>query len=426
MNIWPINWFHIQILAVALLFCWHLEHRKLFWLRLLGCGSVFLVLPFLVKGSYFAPWLCIDWFTFGFFVMLVLCGILLFACFRMNLRQIVFYCCVAHTVQHLSHCLNRICVLAIPMDSISANTLQLAIMVATMLLCYRLLQKQIRGSEAVDIKRVHLLIFAVASSAIVYCVSLWTTMREAETVGVMMFDAFSCMLLLMILFDLFQFRKAERDQLILLRVLRQEQEQHAASKGSVEIINRKCHDLKHQISALRRMEDPAEQERSIRELEEAVMIYDRFAKTGSKDLDIILSEKGLLCEQKGIKLQCIADGKQLSFLKTTDLYSLLGNALDNAMECAVKEPNPGRRIITLNISTVGGCLTIHVENPCEKEPLFVEGLPVSTKQDHDYHGFGMRSMRYVAEKYEGVLTASWSDGIFCLDILFPVSQPAQN
>ena len=103
-----------------------------------------------------------------------------------------------------------------------------------------------------------------------------------------------------------------------------------------------------------------------------------------------------------------------------ELYSLLGNALDNAIEATTREKDVERRIITLHAAARGNLMTIHVENPCEKEPLFMDGLPLTSKPDTDYHGYGMRSMRYLCEKYKGVLTTSWVEGIFSLDILFPL------
>ena len=205
----------------------------------------------------------------------------------------------------------------------------------------------------------------------------------------------------------------------MLRLLRQEQEQHRMSRAAVEVINRKCHDLKHQISALRHMSSE-EQERSIGQLEKAVMIYDSFPKSGNDDLDIILAEESLQAEKLGVRLHCIADGARLSFMGTEDLYSLMGNALDNAIEGAAGEESPAKRIVTLNISAQGSLLSVHVENPCARAPIFADGLPVTTKSDKDYHGYGVRSMRYIAEKYGGAMTSGWEDGVFLLDIVFPL------
>ena len=63
---------------------------------------------------------------------------------------------------------------------------------------------------------------------------------------------------------------------------------------------------------------------------------------------------------------------------------------------------------------------IHIENYCEDELEFRNGLPVSTKGDDNYHGFGMKSIQYVVEKYGGNLVANLEEKIFSVDIIFPV------
>ena len=105
---WFINYFHIQILLIELLFCYRMQRREHFLVRFLPMTAVYCGLPFLVEGSFFNRHLVWGWFTFGFLIMFVLSGVLVFSCFRMNLRQTVFYCCVAHTLQHMVHCLYRI------------------------------------------------------------------------------------------------------------------------------------------------------------------------------------------------------------------------------------------------------------------------------------------------------------------------------
>ena len=44
----------------------------------------------------------------------------------------------------------------------------------------------------------------------------------------------------------------------------------------------------------------------------------------------------------------------------------------------------------------------------------------STKGDDNYHGFGMKSIQYVVEKYGGNLVANLEEKIFSVDIIFPV------
>ena len=419
---WFVNNFHIQILVIELLFCAHLQRKERFWFRLIPAAAVYCLLPVVIPGGYFAPFLVLDWFTFMFLVMFILSGLLIRFCFRMNFRQVVFYCCVAHTIQHIVHCLYSMTGKVFSLPSAAVQALQLVYMIAACALVWKFLRDRFRSSETVDFEHGYLVLFASLSTLIIYVFSYWASAVEADTVGMEFFDCFTCTLLLVILLDIFRIRKAEKEQIIMERLLRQEQEQHELSRATIDVINRKCHDLRHQIAALRGMSGD-EREKSIAELEKAVLIYDGFPKSGNKDVDIILAEKSLLAEKNHIVIRCIADGEKLSFMKVEDLYSLLGNALDNAIEAAGREQEEARRIITLHAAAKENLYSIHIENPCAKEPLFTDGLPVTTKSDTDYHGYGMRSMRYLCEKYGGALTTGWEDGIFVLDILLPLQEP---
>ena len=104
---WFPNMFHVQILVLEMLFCARLQKRERFFFRMIPAAAAYFALPYLVPGGFFAPILVWDWFTFGFLFMFLLSGLLLAFCFRMNARQVVFYCCVAHTLQHMIHCLYR-------------------------------------------------------------------------------------------------------------------------------------------------------------------------------------------------------------------------------------------------------------------------------------------------------------------------------
>ena len=198
-------------------------------------------------------------------------------------------------------------------------------------------------------------------------------------------------------------------------LLHQEREQYLMTKENIEIINEKCHDLKHQISFLRQDKS----DKYISEIEKAVMIYDSTVKTESAVLDILLTEKKLQCEAKNIKLTTVVNGKLLDFMDETDVYSLFGNALSNAIESVSAFPQEDMRHIALNVKKVGGMCSIHVENPYVGEIVFSDDLPETTK-DKNWHGYGMKSMNRVVNSYGGVLTVTAKNGIFTLDILMPI------
>ncbi len=200
---------------------------------------------------------------------------------------------------------------------------------------------------------------------------------------------------------------------------RKEQEQYKLSKANVDLINIKSHDLKKRLEQYEdRMIGLTSEE--IAEIKESVAIYDTRVQTGNEILDTILTERSLICEQRGIKFSCIADGASLSFLTTGDTYSLFANAVDNAMEAVSKLRDPQKRIISLTIRKKLGMISILVDNYYEQEYVsFQNGLPVTTKEDDTSHGFGMKSIRNIVEKYGGEMHVS-ADDLFHLSILIPI------
>lgn len=422
MSLWLINEFHIQLLALELLLCKNLPRKRSFLLRLLPLSGIYVALPAIIPNGFLTPVLRIgDWFTVSFLLVLLLSSLLIWFSFEISVKQLVLCCCVAHTLQHMTHCLSHVAWHLFSMGQILAQITELMIMLCVLMLVYVFLKKdRLFGIETANIRSNQLVTFAAVSTLVVYFISFWSSWNEGETVGEQFFDFLSCLLLLVILLDLFRFRRSEEEHMILKQLLRQEEEQHKMSCATIEVINRKCHDLKHQISALRNMSQK-EREKNISELEKAILLYDNLPKTGSDDLDIVLAEKVFLAEKQGVQLRSIADGKMLSFMSAEDICSLFGNAIDNAIESAAEDPCPESRIITLQTFVKGNIFTIHVDNPCKEQPTFLDGIPLTRKPDTDYHGFGMRSMRYVAEKYGGTLTTSWEHGVFSLDVLFLLS-----
>ncbi len=91
------------------------------------------------------------------------------------------------------------------------------------------------------------------------------------------------------------------------------------------------------------------------------------------------------------------------------------NALNNAIDAVSKLPE-GERFISLSAKCTNGMLMLHVENPFCGSLTMEDGLPRSPR-DERYHGFGMKSMKRIAEKYDGTLSVQSENGIFGLDVL---------
>ena len=78
------------------------------------------------------------------------------------------------------------------------------------------------------------------------------------------------------------------------------EKQFEERKEQIDLINRKCHDLKHQIAALEFISDKKEYEQSIREMKDAVQMYDEDLHTGNLALETIIKEKNCNTTKNGL------------------------------------------------------------------------------------------------------------------------------
>ena len=214
-------------------------------------------------------------------------------------------------------------------------------------------------------------------------------------------------------------RKKERDAL--QNVLQAQYAQYRSAQDSIDLINKKYHDLKHQIAVLR-SETSEEKAHYLDAMEQEIRSYEAQNKTGNEVLDTILTSKSLYCQQHGITLTCVADGAALDFMDTMDLCSLFGNALDNAIESVEKLPDSEQRLIHLVVARQKSFLWIRIENTYDGAFQADGNLPKTTKSDARYHGYGLKSIYDTAEKYGGTAEISTQENQFTLKVLFPIKQ----
>jgi sensor histidine kinase regulating citrate/malate metabolism len=111
----------------------------------------------------------------------------------------------------------------------------------------------------------------------------------------------------------------------------------------------------------------------------------------------------------------------MDFIGTIDLYAILGNAMDNAIEAVQKFQEPEKRQIDVIIHRQQNFLVMNFINPMPDQIVYEGDFPVTTKGDRQYHGFGLRSIRHFVKKYDGFMNVSVDDGCFSLKIMIPIS-----
>ena len=199
-------------------------------------------------------------------------------------------------------------------------------------------------------------------------------------------------------------------------VLHRQYEQYKQSKENIRLINRRYHELKMQIAAIRAERDQAKQDVALAAMESGIRQYEAENKTGNPVLDTLLTAKSLYCQQHDITMTCVADGHLLDFLETGEICTIVGTALDNATESVEAEPDHEKRLIRVAVYAQNGFVMLRFENYCAQEvELGADGLP----RRNAHGGSDLRGVRAAAEKRGGTMTLHWENEWFTLRVLLP-------
>lgn len=209
-------------------------------------------------------------------------------------------------------------------------------------------------------------------------------------------------------------------------MLKSQYDQYRSYQDSMEFIRIQRHDLKHHIALLRAETDLQKREEWLATLEYELDSNNFVDPTGNRVLDVILSAKGQLMKKQKIHFTCVADGALLDSIHVTDICTVIGNALDNAIESVLMVENSEKRMIHLSLTQKNDFIFIQIRNYCEKEPVWKGKELLTTKKDKKNHGYGIKSIRYSIEKYGGNITTAYKDNWFELCILIPMQKEDEH
>lgn len=253
-------------------------------------------------------------------------------------------------------------------------------------------------------------------SIVVICVGLTRVAKcfgDGDSVTVSLYAITACFMALMVQLVLSGAVNLEHEQKTMELLWQEDRKHYELSKKTIDTINIKYHDLKHKLQGLAG-QLPAEE---IESIQEAVRVYGGQFKTGSETLDVLLTTYSLQCGAEGIALTYTGRGGDLSFMRPMDIYSLFGNAVSNAVEAVQRVDDPEKRVIDIISQRMGDMVSISISNFFSGTRRMEDGLPVTTKTEEEgFHGYGMKSMRLIAEKYGGSLTAAVDQDLFNLNI----------
>ena len=408
--------FPLGLLVAEYIVAMRLPRRKYFPL-LLAAGCVpSLVLSMtwkyvVIEGVWGAPLVFL-----GEFLLSLVMPI---AAFRADVWSYIFVGIMAYCMQHIAYQVNGIILIlsgGIPLWA--QVVLQIAISAVLYTVLYFIFTRRRKAGELISVYNVPLLAVSGITLLVTIIMSFFggiyagASGNKVLSVIISAFAIIACLFSIFMEFSITAIKTSQTELVFLKHILYESQKQYKESRESIDIINVKCHDLKHRLYGLEGRLD----EREISQISQAISIYDNTFETGNAALDTVLTEKGLICGGKGIRFTCMIDGSSLSKMRQSDIYSLFGNALDNAIE-GVSGEEESNRVISIREAKRSGFSVITIENYHTDEIEFKDGLPVTGKDDKDFHGFGMKSMRMVVEQYGGELIVSFADNIFKVQIV---------
>ena len=409
-----------QLICACLLFLHPVCKRAHYHLRVLCACSLMLAASFFINSIFpvpeSGPWLFVYWGVF-----LLGCIPFIWGCVRVSLWEAVYCTVCVSATQHAAYdvyCIYHVLWGARRGD---APLVVLGIYAAVYLLFYRVFVRKLARQGGYSVSRSDL--FPMTTILLfVWLLSIWEKSAEPALPHSLIYpisDALCCYYVLWQQASQREKMDLQRDLDGISHALRQQQLQFQLTQETIDTINRKCHDLRHQLWANCPSADGPEREAYLKSVEEAIQIYDTAVETGNSALDIVLMEKGRFCKSHDIQWTCLADGAQLSFMALEDIYALFGNALDNAIAAVMELDEPEKRVISVRVVTQGELLMIQVQNYFDHPLTFEDGLPRSTRTDGPGHGYGMKSIRYTAEKYGGTISVQTRQNIFTLQVLIP-------
>lgn len=182
-----------------------------------------------------------------------------------------------------------------------------------------------------------------------------------------------------------------------------------------EEIRKLRHDMKHYIAGAKLLLNDSRTDalkNYLDEVDEKITICDNI-KTENQSLSAILNLKNVIAKQKGIVMKVSVFSK-FSQISDTDIFILFGNLLDNAIE-ACEKCESGEIYVT--IFEKSGFTNIEITNTTNKTDI---DFSKSSKENTQNHGFGMKSVVDVVNKYDGVLTAEHQNEKVSVKISIPI------
>ena len=161
--------------------------------------------------------------------------------------------------------------------------------------------------------------------------------------------------------------------------------------------------LWHDISKYLRASQVENSDAALQEVQQMLDSISQVVDVNNRVVSVILNEYFQTAKDAGVSIELDVMVPTELFVTAADLYVLLGNTLDNAIEACMELSREQRRI-SLKLKKHNSMLYYEISNPYDEKHLHrVRG---------NYHGFGLKTVAKCVDKYRGKLDVSTTNGVF--------------
>ena len=206
----------------------------------------------------------------------------------------------------------------------------------------------------------------------------------------------------------------ERDEQLLQVKVKALEEKYQEMLKSRKVV----HDMKNHLLALKnysREQDWIGLDNYLDELSEDILDYNYQIWTGNRMLDMILNEKSKEAKDKKIDMQINTEVFTTLPFTDREIISLFGNLLDNAIE-ACERITDKNTWIHIKMKKKNQLLYFEIKNTTETTVQQVPGKFITTKTDGTLHGYGIKNIMDVVEKYHGIFQSQMVEDYFVVMI----------